>query len=272
VVGLARTPVISILPLVLLFSACVKSQATQCGDLLCPVDAICTRSGTCVSGSLATACSGRAEGATCTLSELGDGTCQGGLCIIGSCGDGVVNGVEACDGRDLGGKTCVDFGSTDAAGLACAADCTFDKSRCNGICGDGHKGTEEECDGNDFGAKTCADFSPPGTTHKFYRGGVPTCTDQCKVNIATCTGGWCGDGVKQFAEGCDGNDLGTAPNGHPGPPTCMDFGHGGPTTALVCDPMTCTFTEDSCSCGINGVCAGLTPNCVNTGGTLSCAK
>jgi hypothetical protein len=270
VVGWARTPII--ITLLLLFSACVKSQATLCGDLLCPEGAICTRGGTCVSGSLATACSGRAEGTTCTLSELGEGTCQGGLCIIGSCGDGVVNGIEGCDGRDLGGKTCVDFGSTDTAGLACTADCTLDKSGCNGICGDGHKGTEEECDGNDFGSKTCADFSPPGTTHKFYRGGAPTCTDQCKVNVATCSGGWCGDGVKQFAEGCDGSDFGPRPTGLPGPLLCADLGHPGSTSALACDPMTCTFTEDSCSCGINGVCPVGMSNCVNSGGTFTCTK
>jgi hypothetical protein len=271
VVGSTRTPIFSsVLPLLLLFSACVKSQAIQCGDLVCPVDAICTRSGTCVSGSLATACSGRAEGAKCTLGELGEGTCQGGLCIIGSCGDGVVNGVEACDGRDLAGKTCADFGSSDAAGLACAADCTFDKSRCNGICGDGRKGSEEECDGNDFGGKTCTDFSPPGNTHKYYRGGAPTCTFECKLNLITCTGGWCGDGKIQFGEGCDGSDLGTAMNGMPN--SCAVLGHPGPTTALACDPLTCTFTEDSCSCGINGVCPATTPNCVNMGGNLTCAK
>lgn len=265
-VGLARTPITFVLLLLPLFSACVKSQATSCGDLLCPEGSVCTKASTCVSGSLVTACSGRAEGADCSLSELGNGTCQGGLCIVGRCGDGKVNGIEACDGKDFGGQTCVDFGSTDAAGLACTADCTLDKSGCSGICGDGHKGTAEECDGNDFGGKTCADFSPPGTMNKFYRGGAPTCTDQCKVNIATCTGGWCGDGVKQFGEGCDGGDFGTPA------PTCTSLGHPGPTTALTCDPMTCTFTEDSCSCGLNGVCPVGMSNCVNTTGTLSCSK
>ncbi|HEX3482290.1 MAG TPA: hypothetical protein VHT91_45050, partial [Kofleriaceae bacterium] len=151
----------------------MRSQAVQCGDLLCPEGSVCAK-GNCVSGSLATACAGQAEGAPCTLSELGTGTCQGGLCITGRCGDGKVNGIEACDGADLGGRTCVDFGSTDQVGLACTADCSFDKSGCNGYCGDGHKGTEEDCDGTDFGGKTCTDFSPPGTAHKFYRGGVPT--------------------------------------------------------------------------------------------------
>lgn len=257
-VGLARTPII----VVLLFGACVRSQATPCGDLLCPEGSICSKGNTCVSGALVTACSGRASGAACTLSELGDGTCQSGLCIVGRCGDGAVNGIEACDGADLGGRTCVDFGSTDARGLACTADCSFDKSGCQAFCGDGHKGTEEQCDGNDFGGKTCADFSPPGTMNKFYRGGAPTCTVDCMINVSTCTGGWCGDGIKQFGEDCDG----------PPKVTCTDLGHKGAATPPSCDPTTCTFTEDTCSCGLNGVCPAATPTCVNNGGTYSCTK
>lgn len=260
-VGFARTP----FAVVLLFGACVRSQAVPCGDLVCPEDSVCAK-GNCVSGSLATACSGKAEGASCTLSELGTGTCQAGLCITGLCGDGTVNGIEACDGRDLGGKTCVDFGSTDAAGLACTSDCSFDKSGCKGYCGDGHKGTEEQCDGTDFGGKTCTDFSPPGTTNKFYRGGAPTCTIDCKVNVSGCTGGWCGDGHKQFGEDCDGSDFGQPPA------TCMTLGHPGAATPPACDPMTCTFTEDTCSCGLNGICPAATPTCVNNGGTYSCTK
>jgi hypothetical protein len=260
--GLARTSIV----LGLLLGACVKSQASQCGDLLCPEGSICARGTSCVSGSLVTACGGRPEGATCTLSELGNGTCQSGLCIIGRCGDGQVNGIEACDGADLGGKTCVDFGSTDVAGLACTADCSFDKSGCKSYCGDGHKGTEEPCDGDDFGGKTCTDFSPPGTTNKFYRGGAPTCTIDCTVNVSSCTGGWCGDGVKQFGEDCDGTDFGKPPA------TCMSLGHPGAATPPACDAKACTFTEDTCSCGLNGICPAATPTCVNTGGTYSCSK
>jgi hypothetical protein len=250
VVGFFRTPIF----LVLLFGSCVRSQAIPCGALVCPEDDLCANGNRCVARSLVAACSGLAEGVTCTLSDLGNGTCQGGLCITGTCGNGKVDGNEACDGKDLGGKTCMDFGSTFAAGLACAADCSFDLSGCNGVCGDGKKGAAEECDGNDFGGKTCTDLSPPGTMNKFYRGGAPTCTVDCKINVGTCTGGYCGDGVIHFGEDCDGSDFGGA--------TCASLLHPGATTPLVCDQTTCTFTDDSCSCGVNGPCAA-GKNCVN---------
>ncbi len=260
-VGFARTPVV--LVSLLLFGACVKSQATACGDLLCPEGAVCANE-TCVSASLATACSGKADGAACTLSELGPGTCQQHLCITGMCGDGKLNGIEACDGADLAGKTCVDFGSTDPVGLACAADCSFDKSGCKGFCGDGIRGTEEQCDVADFGGKTCTDFSPQGAVNKFYAGGAPTCTIDCIVNVSTCTGGWCGDGIKQPAEDCDGTDFGTQPV------TCASLGHPGAATPPTCDVATCKFVAEPCSCGLNGICPAATPTCVNTGGTFSC--
>lgn len=46
-----------------------------------------------------------------------------------TCGDGTRNGYEQCDGSDLDGKTCLDFGFDGASGLACT-DCTFDVSGC----------------------------------------------------------------------------------------------------------------------------------------------
>src|SRR5690606_32347581 len=56
----------------------------------------------------------------------------------GVCGDGGAEGDEACDGADLGGKTCGDLGFQYGA-LGCAADCTADASKCtdSAACGDG---------------------------------------------------------------------------------------------------------------------------------------
>jgi hypothetical protein len=49
------------------------------------------------------------------------------------CGDGEQNGMEDCEGGDLGGSTCASAGF-DAGDLACNDDCTFDTSECL-ICG-----------------------------------------------------------------------------------------------------------------------------------------
>lgn len=46
-----------------------------------------------------------------------------------SCGDGMRGAGEACDGLDLGGQSCVDFGFPGGV-LACAADCSIDTSSC----------------------------------------------------------------------------------------------------------------------------------------------
>jgi hypothetical protein len=258
-VDCARTQVF----LVLLFGACVRSQAVPCGDLLCPEGSVCTKGSVCVAGALATACAGRADGEVCALSELGNGTCQDSLCIVGKCGDGMVNGIEACDTADLGGKTCADFGSIYASGLACTSDCSFDKSGCKAICGDGHKDPEEECDDYDFGGKTCTDLSPPGTTTRFYPGGVPTCTNECKINVSSCSGGYCGNFMKEFVEDCDGDVDPQV--------TCTSLGHPGDATPPTCDVTTCTFAEDTCSCGPNGICPAATPRCVKNGEIYACS-
>ena len=46
------------------------------------------------------------------------------------CGDGVVQPGEACDGADLGGKTCADLGFAGGA-LACTAQCVHDTAGCD---------------------------------------------------------------------------------------------------------------------------------------------
>jgi hypothetical protein len=47
-----------------------------------------------------------------------------------TCGNGKIEGNESCDGYDLSGKTCADFGKANPAGLACSVNCTFDTSGC----------------------------------------------------------------------------------------------------------------------------------------------
>ena len=48
------------------------------------------------------------------------------------CGNGVREGLEACDGTDLAGKSCADFGYLEGD-LGCAPDCSdFDTSGCSG--------------------------------------------------------------------------------------------------------------------------------------------
>ena len=47
------------------------------------------------------------------------------------CGDGARNCGEECEGADLGGKTCADFGFSGGV-LKCKANCTIDTSGCSG--------------------------------------------------------------------------------------------------------------------------------------------
>jgi hypothetical protein len=49
------------------------------------------------------------------------------------CGDGKATGNEACDGADLGGRSCINLGFLNGGFLACRADCMgFDLRNCNG--------------------------------------------------------------------------------------------------------------------------------------------
>ncbi len=74
-----------------------------------------------------------------------------------SCGDGTKDGVETCDGADLGGQTCAGVG-LGSGNLGCQLNCLgFDSSNCSGpaTCGNGQKDGVEVCDGPDLGGATC---------------------------------------------------------------------------------------------------------------------
>jgi hypothetical protein len=218
---------------------------------VCPEGRACVNAA-CVDPVTVTACAQLHEGDTCMIAELGAGLCRAGVCQLGICGDGVINGIDACDGTELGGKTCLDFGSTDAAGLACAADCSFDVSKCVARCGDGIKDSAEQCDGDDFAEQTCI-------TQGFY-GGKIACTDTCQYNLGGCHER-CGDGIRNGLEQCDGTDFGTT--------TCANRGFPGAVSPLVCD-ATCGLDPSSCLCGV-ALCAMTTELCVqDSSGAFTC--
>lgn len=231
-------------------SACVTSAATPCGNELCPIGLTCVND-ECVDTAVVTSCAGHADGDPCDLGAGGSGACAGGVCIVNHCGDGVINGNDQCDGSDLGGATCLDFGSPNPAGLACSSTCRLDPSGCSSYCGDGVVDNGEQCDGTAFGNKSCVDYG--------YYGGMLACTSTCTVNLSGCAG-QCGDGTIDGFEQCDGTNLNGA--------TCASLGHqGSAVTPLACG-SNCAFTPTSCTCG--GVLCASNQQCVDNGGIASC--
>lgn len=232
-------------------AGCVTSEASTCGDLICPTGRVCAR-GACVDQSVVTACSRLIEGDSCSVVDVGSGTCQGGMCLVGRCGDGEINAIDACDGEDLGGKTCRDFGSERSEGLKCAADCSFDKSGCVGYCGDGVVQPSEECDGAELGDKSCI-------SEGFYAGDL-VCTSDCTLNRGGCSKR-CGDGERNsFNEQCDGQDFGGS--------SCARRGFLGDVVELKCTEV-CALDVVSCTCG-GERCARNTQRCALSDGIYTC--
>ena len=98
------------------------------------------------------------------------------------CGDGVAEGNEVCDGADLQGQTCVDFGY-NGGNLACTGACMYDTSNCVGdpdpFCGDGNVDPGEACDGGNLNGQDCTDFG-------FDMGNL-ACTGQCQFDTSGCS-------------------------------------------------------------------------------------
>lgn len=229
---------------------CVKSAATTCGDEICPEGLSCA-SGHCVDPGVVVSCANHADNDPCDVGAGGNGVCQGGLCIVGRCGDGMINGVEACDGTDLGGKTCLDFGALQPNGLTCGSDCAFDLSGCSSYCGNGMVDGNEQCDGSDFNQKSCIDYS--------YYGGTLICNADCTVNLTNCSGR-CGDGTIEGFEECDGTNVNNN--------TCNSLGHkGSGMVALTCG-SNCAYAPSSCTCG--GALCAANETCVVTSGISGC--
>jgi cysteine-rich repeat protein len=167
--------------------------------------------------------------------SVGGGPSAGGGPVGGAggggpgCGDGVASGGEDCDGDDLAGVSCEDYGFTNPLGLACNASCAFDPSGCAATCDGLALEAGELCDGEDLGAATCLDFgfgSPDGLT----------CVG-CQVLDSSGCAADCGNGVQEPGEACDGGDN---------PATCVDLGFSNPSPiGPGCSPA-CTPTPTGC--------------------------
>lgn len=162
------------------------------------------------------------------------------------CGNDMKEGDEECDGNDLGGLTCVDFGFQDGS-LVCADDCTLFTNACS-TCGDGQIAATEACDGNNFGGLTCVDLG--------YAGGTLTCSPDCSQVLETnCQQApTCGNGALDPGEACDGGNL----NGE----DCVGLGFDG--GALSCS-QACQFDTSACTLeqcvGLLGACNLLLQDC-----------
>ncbi|MFC1710834.1 hypothetical protein ACFLZJ_01615 [Nanoarchaeota archaeon] len=208
----------------------------------------------------------------CDEPPSGTGVCDDGIVqcpnqndFCESCDDGPTNGI-AC--TPAYGDSCVYCNS------ACSDEITVPKQE---WCGDGTRQfAYESCD---YGSSTNTDTCVP----QYNFGGAVT-TTICHTNCGgttTCSDGWCGDGVKNGGEQCDGTDGVTPPT------TCSNACEpvGGTTcvpncgtcegpcssnddclSGLYCQSGTCRTAggtcDNNCDC-INGQFCGLSGTCEN---------
>ncbi len=188
------------------------------------------------------------------LLATGVAACDDGVKITDSCGDDFLDPGEACDGPELAGATCADFGFY-AGTLGCRADCTPDTSGCSQRCGDGVAQIEhEDCDRVDLQGKTCVDLG--------FSGGTLACTDACGFDYSACAA-TCGDGVVALTEACD--DGGRVPGDGCSAACQVEDGWECAGTPSVCDGVCGDGVlrgAEVCDDGVNdGAYGGCEPGC-----------
>ncbi|MEM9455713.1 MAG: hypothetical protein AAGF11_16135 [Myxococcota bacterium] len=107
------------------------------------------------------------------------------------CGNDEIEAPESCDGDDLDGLTCADFGFVGGL-LGCNEECRFDTALCN-MCGNGVLDPGEACEPGLFPmGLDCGDYG-------FAQGDL-SCEASCTViSTATCNGGTSTDSPGSYA-------------------------------------------------------------------------
>jgi hypothetical protein len=164
------------------------------------------------------------------LACSGDCTYDFSRCLRHECdNNGVAELGEACDGSDLRGRSCADFGGFTAGLLRCNGQCEFDTLGCTHCDNDGTADPGEACDGSDLRGMKCVDFDE-------FETGVLGCQN-CQFVTSSCKVGLCDrDGTADPGEECDGNDLRDM--------RCEDFG--GATGGLLGCYDNCLFNTEGC--------------------------
>ena len=155
-----------------------------------------------------------------------------------TCGNGLIDGVEVCDGSNIGTETCesvVGAGSTGR--LMCATNCgAFDTSLCTAAttCNNNKLDSGEICDPSVGLTVTCENIVGMGSS------GTLRCNDKCNgYDVSGCTAkAVCGNGIVEPGEACDGTGF----NGK----TCADVVGAGSVGELQCDAF-CQIVASSCS-------------------------
>ena len=170
-----------------------------------------------------------------------------------SCGNNVIEAGEACDGADLDGQSCTSLGF-DSGTLRCTG-CAFNTASCistGSVCGNGIIETGEVCDGFNVSGFTCVDFSAASGTVRCN----PDCLD---YDLSGCVADtFCGDGVVNGFETCDGFDFGTD--------SCFAQGFAGGSLSCLSD---CSTDYTGCSDTATNLCDPFSATTLRTPATLN---
>ena len=150
------------------------------------------------------------------------------------CGDSVADPGESCDGDDLKGATCEDYGFSAPGGLSCTPSCLLDTSGCKPTCDGGLLEPGEECDGADLGGNDC-------TSLGFENPDGVVCV-ACTLDYSMCAAE-CGNGVIEGDEVCDGDSLGSG--------SCTDYGYSSPD-GIGCNIFCDDYDISGCAAQCDG--------------------